>query len=440
AFERPLVESQERDYYAAFRTQQRRVHEKRAADPQAGTRWAAQREATKNFDMSAGNPVNRMVHSLHAQLEGRHSDGARILVGERPTDKASHDYTTGWVYIHRGTKEGSFANGVLATLDEVADYTALGDRVTVPAETFRSNPGQSADELFRAARPVLEALTATGASIHITGAKYEPDLADLMRQWLRERDYAPETPGSDLHVPAAHDATTQAEAAYHSLLRSAEARSSANRVLIELTDSSGTHENSIWSVNDGIGALEDVFQREVYQTARYAGYAPPGMRRHEEDLARILLPVLRSEAGVAYLHAQSQPSDAVERRELDEAIQDLVQRLERVQRDRGASLLPTEGEESGTGQFIPLISTNADGEVGGIHLCRHGHVPADEAALRGPVSEENKALGVHGARLTVDAAQVNPDHTAHTGTVVQLKWVGLQGFLAELRVRLSDRK
>lgn len=437
-----------RDFFSGFRKLQQAIQSARAgqANP-SGTRWSEQRQTVQNRMASNPNIMGTVLNAVQLAGVGGHVASAAMLAPARPAE-GTNDTSTAFEYVHRGARAGSAVEGVLYS-ENIGEANAaspgLGDQVYIPAGTFlQSASVQTAEEIFPEAREVLSRLMGTGSTIILPVAPGAEELRARMLGYLREHSYSPTEEGGDTFVPQPTAARTQAIAAFRSTLNGATHRTSQNRVPLSLSAHNLVNENSIISFNGGLGGLEDYFVREVGQTARYAGYAPTEAPADRVRMVNALLPVLRSESGREYLRTMSDlPTDAVERaeaeRDFDAALERLTTRLVAAAGDPSASLLPSQGEEFGTGDLIPLGSFNGRGELVGIHLLRHGHEPVDEQLIAGGAYPDgNEELGVAGARLTIDKARVDAGHTTHQGILVERKWLGLQGFVARVRVELSD--
>lgn len=449
-FDRQPALTINQDPWLPWRKEQERVLEQRRNSGLAGTFYAAQRETIRDtFAQRSQNAQYQTAQAVQALLEGRHLAAAQLKNNDRSTEVASHDLTTGWWYVTRGALTAGVQHGVLRTAADISSQTTLGDVIHVRPEEFLLTgvrDGDSAQE--RLAFEMLDAAMGQGVTIHIPVAldNRAVELRRKMVQHLRQRNYSAQYAGGDEFSPAVRELRSQTEEAYHSTLRQATHRTAMNRVVVDLSDlgSGGANENAIWSVNGGIGALENYFVREVYQTARYAGYTPPATREQELAVITRLLPLLQSEAGRNYLFDRSQykrelSSQEEARRDLQLAIDRLVDRLKTSRDDKEKHLIPVSGDEFGTGDLIPLVSYNSAGELVGLHLYRHGHEPVSERDIRNPeLPEGNLALGVEGARLTIDKGTVDAMHTTHRGVLVDSDWLGMQGFVARVRVKLDD--
>lgn len=432
-----------RDFFGPFRKHAEQVFGSRGG--QNPGKWAEQRARVRGYvTLPDSSIAARTMQAVQHVAEGRPGEGAALLA-RQPIDVApTNDLTTGWVYTHFGEQRGSVVNGVLRSVQEIGANAALGDDVYVPASTFIQAHGLTdMQEAFATAAKVLDEIMRTGATIHLPPDTTAGVLRTQLGAYLREHDYAEQEHGSGVYLPQPSGARPQQTAAFHATLSGADVRSSENRVLVEFSPLTPQNENSIFSMNGGIGALETYDMREVVQTSRYAGYGLPLSNENDAriHLINTLLPVVRSAAGKAYLAQQSEIADTDREAaaDLGRALEHLEARLLEARSNPTKSLVPADGETFGTGDIIPLVSYNDRDELVGIHLYRHGHLPVSEQVLRGAdLPAGNLALGVDGVRLTVDLAKVDPMHTTHRGEVVSSSWLGMQGFLMRLRTQLSD--
>src|SRR5690606_11809539 len=113
-----------------FRKIQERQLARRANHPQAGTKWAQQREDMTSMmtRLRAENLVGQTMQAVQMQIDTAFTAASAYRAGDRSTSVASHDYSTGYIYIHSGSPIGA-ENGVLVTADEISEHTALGDVV-----------------------------------------------------------------------------------------------------------------------------------------------------------------------------------------------------------------------------------------------------------------------------------------------------------------------
>lgn len=446
-----------RDFYSGYRTHARQVHEGR--ERLGAERWIEQDQRVRARVTTAENISSQVTQAVQLAATGQNAAAAQMLAPGATPATTRFDMTTAWEYVHRASKAANAVEGELTSTD--LESAAFGDTVFVPADTFL-RASQSADdaELFEEARPVLDRLGALGAKIALPPSGLAAGLrARMLAHMHRRADYISVDDTGYTFEPAPAVARTRAQIAFGSTLKGARHTLSQNRVPISLSAHNPVNENAIMSINGGMGGLENYFVREVAQTARYAGYAPPQNVAMGDDadgsrqrVINLLLPVLESDAGRAYLRRVSEldqlPTETQEdaarlvdaERDFERALDQLRDRLRAAQTDPAVPLLPRAGEEFGTGDLIPLVSYSSTGELVGIHLYRHGHEPVREDVIAGyRYPAGNEALGVGGARLTIDRAEVDPAHTTHRGEIVSgPDWLGLQGFVAKVRVALSD--
>lgn len=442
------------DFYRKFRAHQDRVQSARMADPVGTGRWATIRETTKSRVLDQSNIGRQALQAVQAAGTGDYLSSARLLAPKETDVTSTYDTTTAFMYQHRGVRKASAIDGVL-TWDGLGDGSAgdaaLGDTVYVPAETFlQAEVDRPTEEVFAEAREVLDKLMDVGANIGLPPSPTAGLLRGQLASYLRERGYVSSQENGDLFEPRPTAARSRAEAAFASSLTATTWRTSRNRVPMFLSNHYPITENSVYSVNGGIGALEDYYVRELAQTGRYAGYVPPVDPQARVEVVAALQLLLRKQAGREYLATLSdvagldtstetgKATAAEAAADLQRAIEDLIRRLERAGTNERASLLPEPGEEFGTGDIIPLVSYDRDGNLIGIHLHRHGHVPVHEKHLNGAaLPEGNQALGIR-YRLTIDQPKIDDTHTTHRGVLVERQWLGLNGFVARVRVKLAD--
>lgn len=446
-----------RDFYSGYRTHAREVHEGR--ERLGADRWIEQDQRVRTRVGTAQNISAQVTQAVQLAATGSNAAAAQLMAPVSTSTTTSFDMTTAWEYVHRASRAANAVEGELTSGE--LEQAAFGDTVFVPADTFlRASQNASDDALFEEARPVLDRLGALGAKIAVPPSELAAGLRARMLAHLNRRaDYVSVDDTGFTFEPSPAVARTRAQIAFASTLKGARHTLSQNRVPISLSAHNPVNENAIMSVNGGLGANEDYFVREVAQTARYAGYAPAQnvAMGNDADGARqrvisLLLPVLEKPDGRAYLRRVSEldqlPVETEEDRarladaEADfvRALDQLRDRLRAAKTDPQVPLMPSAGEEFGTGDLIPLVSYNDVGELVGIHLYRHGHEPVREDVIAGyRYPAGNEALGVGGARLTIDRAEVDPAHTTHRGEIVSgPDWLGLQGFVAKIRVALSD--
>lgn len=446
-----------RDFFSGFRAHQADRFAERAQVQGASTRWADQRATVDARVQSNPNVGQQVMQSVQLQLAGQ-LRAAAALSSPQAAPSAGYDLSTAWEYRHFGARSRTGTEGVLAS-DELS-RVAFGDTVYVPADSFvNEQKFRRLEDALPEARDVLRQLMGFGATIVLPPSTMAEPLRSQMRRYLTEAGYVAAGEAVDAFEPVPSSGRTRAELAFHSSLRGAEHRTSQNRVPVSLSDFNRTNENSIMSVNGGLGAREDYFVREVVQTARYAGYAPPqaftlGNRQDtaRQQIIRILLPLIRTADGRQYLRetsglldlptatAEDQARAAEAEADFGRALDDFQLRLEAAMDDADVPLLPKAGDEFGTGDIIPLASYNPQGELLGIHLYRHGHEPVDEELIAGGgFPTGNERMNTQGARLTIDRGTVDASHTTHRGVVVaQPEWLGLQGFNLQLRVKMAD--
>lgn len=438
--------SRSRDYWGPFRKHQEKVHGARGQVQGATTKWAEQRKTVRErVAVRRTNVGAQVLQAVQLAAEGHAGDASRLLSAPRPDVKATNDFSTAWEYVHHGARNGGVVNGVLSNTQEIGENAAIDDEVIVLASTF--SPAKDLlplEQRLTTARGVLRELMAVGATITLPVDPLANDLRRELTQFLREHDYRATEPGGETFEPAPRGDVTQSEAAFHSKLNGATWGTSTNRVPIDLADLdfNPIDENAIYTVNGGLGALESYDVPEVVQTARYAGYGLPlsAEANTRAKLINTLLPVLRSEEGRTYLAAQAgvDEGDFEQSKDFVRALDLLEARLVEARSNPRHPLHPTRGDDFGTGDIIPLVSFNERDELAGIHLVRHGHMPVDEALLRGAaLPDGNQALGA-GVRLTIDKAKVDASHTTHRGELVDAEWLGMAGYIARIRVRMSD--
>lgn len=423
-----------------FRKIQERQLAKRQAHPQANTKWAAQREDMRKLmlNLRAESLVGQTMHAVQMRIDGAYKAAAEYQAADRSTAMASHDYTTGWIYIHSGSSIGT-ANGALVTAEEITEHAAPGDVVHILAAAFQPARHVELSEVFPQAREVLDAITATGAEIHLPHQPESQSLVEMMRKYLLEHGYQAKEDSPGYFVPVVTERSSQHARAYRSQLDVVKYVTNRNRALIELADEGDANENSIGSVNGGLGVMENFYVRDVIATARFADYSPSLPREKQLELIRLLRRTLSRPEGVEYLRSVSGVGKNPElRKSLQDALEDLNARMDAVERDPASSLMPTPGSTFGTGDIIPLASFDADGNLVGVHLYRHGHETVTERELRGAISPENLALGTDGVRLTIDKAQPDPTLTTHYGVVAEINPLGPAGFVTRMRVKLDD--
>lgn len=427
-----------KDYFGPFRKHQEQVFGDRARVP---GKWAPQRAAVRELWMRGDtNVANRAMQAAQLIAEGS-ADGASVLRPTAPDVAPTNDFSTGWLYVHHGSKFGGVVSGVLTSPSEAGNAT-IGDEVIIQASTFVQPTGKTdLAEAFGTARSVLKEFMAVGATINLPTDPAANDLRRQMASHLRENGYAETERGSKVFVPQPTAARTQAQAAFEATLNGARFDTSTDRTLIDLSDHTPMNENSIYSVNGGIGSLETYDLREAVQTARLASYGPQlsPSNNQRQHLIDTLLPLLQGTAGVDYLAAQSgvDLTSMEDMREFARAIQLLEHRLIAARSDDRLALLPEPGEEFGTGDLIPLVSYNDRNELVAVHLYRHGHEPVDEQLITGASLPEGNAALTE-VRLTIDKAKVDALHTSHRGEIISRDWRGLQGFVMRLRTNLGD--
>lgn len=423
------------------RERAQRIFEKRANHPQASTKWAAQRVMVQNLSLqdAVEPPLARELKALQARLDGYLSDATRYVARSMTTDTASNDLTTDWLYMHTGSKWAGPQQGVLVSKEDIAEHGAPGDKITLLASSFMSRADvDDFNSALRQAKEVIDAIVDAGADVYIPTPPNLSSLANAMRQYVLERGYVRHADNPHAFGPAIRDSRSQATAAYHSMLDTVRWVSNQNRVLVELLDWGQTNENSILSVNGGIGALEHIFVRDVVQSARFVEYTPSMPPAQRDQVVSALHGLLSTAEGSNYLRARSQVKSKEQKADLERALSELAQRVRQVAGGARTSLLPTEGDEFGTGDIVPLASFDAEGKLVGLHLLRHGHKTVSAAELHGPLTAENSAISKDGLRITIDRAEPDDEHTTHRGVVVQSRWTAREGFMVELRVRTAD--
>jgi hypothetical protein len=433
------------DFYGPYRKHQEKVYADRAGDSRSQTHWAELKAKARSLAVLQENIGQSVLASVQLSAEGFPLEAAQLLAPKGIGVSATNDLSTGWTYQHLGEKRGGIYHGMLTKPAEIAGNTTVDDDVYVYAETFYQGERSSAiEKVLPEAQEVLRELMAVGATVHLPGkGPIGGELRRAMATYLKSNDYIETELGSYTFVPRPKAEQTQAAAAFRSMMSGATHRTSRNRVVVEYSANTVVNENSIYGVNGGFTQLGSYDTREAVQTARYAGYAPATspVNNQRQHLSTVLLDVLNSQAGVDYLRTQSgiDPTDKEAEAELQRALADLKGRLIYARSNPSASLVPDAGAEFGTGDIIPLVSYNERGELVGIHLLRHGHAPVDEKVIRGAaLPEGNAALGVDGVRLTIDKGKVDALHTTHRGELVERAWLGLQGFVARVRVDLDS--
>ena len=429
-----------RDYWGGRRKHKQEVHDQRRLGAGVQTEWAQQAQDVRALDRRTD--VSLMAFQ-YAQLvaEGRPADAAR-LTAPKPIDVApTNDYRTGWRYLPYGGSRGE--RGILLSPTDISQQTAIDDFVIIHAEDFYSGAQdpRTVEDLMPMARDVIDALNEVGATIELPVSQiYGNDLRNAMARYARSNDYVEDGFNTGRFVPRPHAEESQTVAAIHSTLERASFETSANHVLVDHSVHNATNDGAAFEVNGGFDVMESIDAKDVVQTARFAGYAPLYLTKdnEREHAITLLLKVLRSTAGRAYLREQSQidPKDAEAVRELDREMDVLRNHLLAAREDPSIDLVPADGTlDFGTGSLIALGAYNDQQELIGLHLMRHGHVAVDERTLHGAaLPKGNAALGVEGVRLTIDKAKVDTLSTTHRGVLVERTWRGQQGFEARIRV------
>ena len=427
------------DFYAPLRQHQRNVHSYRESVQGATTRWAEQRASVLN-PVEDLNLTRQIIQSAQAAGMGDPAAAAQMRTPRPISASATHDLSTAWTYVHTGGKDRSAVVGRLRREDVgTTQGPALGDQVIVKGSTFvPTNASFDMDAAFDQAREALTRLMRTGATIIVPADTGAPELTRLMRNHLRQSGYVPSSEPAEAFEPAPTIETTRAAEAFRSTLRGAVRTTAQNRALVVQGLNTPITENAIYSVNGGLGALEDYFTRDVAQTARYAGYTPAEEGPVRKQVVAALKKFLASDTAVAYLRKMSGTSTREEKAEFARAIEDLRLRVLRAEQDPSFSLGPTSGAEFGTGDIIPIVKRDESGKVIGLHLYRHGHMPVEEKIIAGAAWPKGNDAVSPGMRLTIDRATVDDMHTTHRGEVLDAQWLGLQGMVLTTRLKLAD--
>lgn len=446
-----------RDVYASVREHNEAVLAMRAARSDAMTYWATQRKVVNaRVREKLENIAKNAMISAQLLATGRLTEAAELRDPLVEPAEPSHDYTTDWELYPADSRSG-VAQGRLATPEAVAEHATLGDNLLLDLGVLVPKTGVvSAQDQFTTLAPYLEAARKVKANITlVTTGMGDATVRKMTHTWLTRNGFAMQSEGQGRrYFPVEVAETTQTRAALNSTLYSTPTYESAGRVLVEQRPHAPIYENAGYVVNEGVSDIETYDFREIIQSARYAGYVPlvrdipvrdaqsRKVRNVRKHVLSTLEKVLDSADGRQYLAAQSEMDKASpdEKQDFRRAMTALRSKIRSAREDDKLSLAPSNGEEFGTGDFVVLVATNELGEVTGIHLSRHGHVPVNEEALRGSaLPEGNLALGVDGIRLTIDSAVVDDQHVTRRGTVVgPPRYVGLQGFELRIRVALAD--
>lgn len=437
----PPTPAERGDYYGPYQKIQERIYEDR--EKLGASRWAEQRKAVwQSFANRDANIAQRVIQAVNNTLEGRVGAAARLHTPITDMDAVSStELSTAWRYVHRGAREALQMVGILTRIEQIREQAAPNDQVIVDPAEFLLRGEPNHDAALAEAVPVLRALMDQGATILLPEMPAGGVLRRDMAAYLRENNYAETDRFSGEFVPQAATVGSQQRAAFASRLNRVVRRTSRNRALLDLSLWNNQNENSIYNVNGGIGGLETLDLHEVVQTGRYASYGlplTPG-KKYRQRVISELLPLLRSDEALAYLREQSgiEEGNSEELADFERAIKLLHDRLVEAQSNPGHSLVPTRGDDFGTGDFIPLVQHDGKGNLVGIHLYRHGHKSVNERALRGALPKGNDTIGTD-IRLTVDRARVDSNHTTHRGEIVDFEWHGVQGFTIRLRTPLAS--
>lgn len=429
--------------------QWRKIQGERAADRRdvrgAQTVWSEQETRMRKLGGANENVMLQAGKAAQLVAEGRSAEASRVTPPRKIKTAPTNDMRTGWLYQHRGEKQGGKVQGVLRSPEEILENTMLDDFVIIPASTFYIGMDQDINDLLPMAYKVIDAMYENGTTIELPVDEiYGGELRHAMAAYARQNGFVETNFNSGTFVPIEHEDKTQARAALESTLSVVRASSAINRALIDISPDNAQFDGSASEANGGIDMLGSVDIRDIVQTARYPHYGPLALTESNQraEAIALLLKIVNSKASLAYLRKQSGISkgDVEAGRAFDDAIKEFKIRLALARDDTDLDLNPPIGmRDFGLGTILPLGEYNEEGQLVGLHLVRHGHLPVEEFTLRGPaLPEGNAALSTNGVRLTIDKGEPDVLHTAYTGRLIRLEWRGLQGMIAHLRVSVAS--
>lgn len=332
-------------------------------------------------------------------------------------------YRTGWIF--RQNEQPNTAEGMLSEVN-LSDKrgggmrVAPGDLVVIELDSFRGDDA--------AARKAIDHMVAHGATVVLGSADGQGDMRAELSEYLESRNYEQVAGSRHVYKPIETSSRYANPRARESSLTEVRGVSARSHVAILNTQGLGVQEGTAWVKPDnerlgGIGV-----QMNLVPTDFLAGYnVPVDSFAGEGQVGQVQahLRGLNSPEGLAKLRelAGVEPGDT----SFDEAFRRMIDRFD----GNPGSVLPREGEEFGTGDFIPLT----DG-FGKVLLYRHGYQAPSRASVL--LQQAEMLPGKQdGWGVAVYSAKREPAATTHTGTVVGFNPRSGYGLSVELNIPLQ---
>lgn len=366
-----------------------------------------------NVDFAAGG-----VQFIGPRDGGARQQSVRVLE-ELVASLQSTQSATGWVYSE--SAESNPPHGLLTKTSLTAQtrpgrQVLPGDLVVMELDSFKGD-----SEL---AKKRVDYMVGRGATIVLGAADGSNDLRAELADYLQGQTYESVAGSNTAFQPADTSVRYQNQRARASTLTETRGVSTRSKVAVFSVPDKNIEENGarVAPQNERLTAIN--VPLDLVPVDFLAGFNVPVSLSQVTDV-RLHLQGMDNAEGRGLLRAQAGAESDVE---FDKAFTRLLQRFD----DNPGTVLPTEGDQFGTGDFIPLV----DGQ-GRVLLYRHGYQAPDRLAV-----DEMTSMALPNRYDAMNVAvypnKTEPLATTHTGTVVRFNPRSGYGLSVELNVDLQQ--